>query len=126
MASQVDRHGQTYLLMLPPEVITNIFCLLPSFCDVFTLSAACHGFRRMWCENTNQIYNAIAPRSIPCESSARRFLVDQERRSLDSLMYTHNVVDIVRDADVVEKAILQFEREVVGRVRSMSNNLMFR
>jgi len=119
-STPVQENGNCHacLSMMPPELITNVFCQLPSFPDVFTLSTVCHRLRHVWLENVTSIYNAIAPRSIPCESAARRFLVDQVGLGLDSPMSARDVVCMVRNADIVENAILQFEREVVSRVRS--------
>ena len=71
-------------------------------------------------ESVNPIYHQIAPRSIPCERAARRFLVDQDGPDLGSPMSAKDVVRMVRNANVIEKAILQFEREIVRRVRSKS------
>ena len=107
---------------MPPEVATNIFCQLPSFSDVFALSAVCLRLRHLWLENVNPVYNRIAPRVIPCNSAARRFLVDQDGPGLESPMSAKDVVRMVRNACVVEKAILQFEREIVRRVRGESNS----
>ena len=104
--------------MMPPEVATDIFCRLPSFSDVFALSAVCRRLRHLWIENVTPIYNQIAPENIPCERAARRFLADRNGPALDSLMSAVDVARMVRDAAVVEKAILQFEREIVCRVKS--------
>lgn len=64
------------------------------------------------------IYNSVAPRSIAFERDARRFLVDQHGPKLESPMIAETVVQMVRNASIVEKAVLQFEREIVCRVRS--------
>ena len=114
-----DRHRS--LLIMPPEVVTKIFCQLPSFSDVFALSAVCCRLRHLWLKNVNPVYNQIAPRSIPCEHAARRFLIDQDGSGLGSPMSAKDVVRMVRNAGVIEKAILQFEREIVSRVRSKSD-----
>ena len=68
--------------------------------------------------NVNPVYKQIAPRSLPCESAARRFLTDQDGPDLGSPLSAKDVVRMVRNAGVIEKAILQFEREIVSRVRS--------
>lgn len=111
-----DRHCS--LSIMPPEVVTKIFCQLPSFPDVFALSAVCWRLRHLWLKNVNPVYNHIAPRSIPCERAARRFLIDQDGPGLGSPVSAKDVVRMVRNAGVIEKAILQFEREIVSRVRS--------
>ncbi len=67
--------------------------------------------------NGNQVYKQIAPRSIPCERAARRFLIDQDGPGLGSPVSAKDVVRMARNAGVIEKAILQFEREIVSRVR---------
>ena len=104
--------------MMPPEVATNIFCQLPSFSDVFALSAVCCRLRHLWLENVNAVYNQIAPRTIPCERVARRSLVDQDGPGLGSPMSAKDVVRMVRNAGIIESAILQFEQQIVCRVRS--------
>lgn len=68
------------------------------------------------------LYNQIAPRSIPYERAARRFPVDQNAPGLGSSMFAKDVVRMVRNAGVIENAILQFEREIVSRVRSKSDS----
>ncbi|KAL8711677.1 MAG: hypothetical protein Q9225_007075 [Loekoesia sp. 1 TL-2023] len=103
--------------MMPPEVATNIFCQLPSFSDVFALSAVCRRMRDLWLENVTPIYNEVAPKGIPCERAARHFLVDQGGSALWSPMSARDVVRMTRNAGVVDNAILQFEREIVSRVR---------
>ena len=107
---------------MPPEVATSIFSQLASFSDVFALSAVCLRFRHLWLENVNPIYNQIAPRSIPCERAARRFLVDQNGPDLGSPMSAKDVVRIEQNASIVEHTVLQFEREVVRRVKSKLNS----
>ena len=107
---------------MPPEVATNIFCQLPSFSDVFALSAVCLRLRHLWLENVNPIYNQIAPQAIPCDRAARRFLADQDGPGLGSPLSAKDVVRMIRNAGVIEKAILQFEREIVRRVRGESDS----
>ena len=110
------------LSTMPPEVATNIFCQLPSFADVFALSTVCLRLRHLWLENVNPIYNQIAPEVISCDRAARRFLVDQDGPGLGSPLSAKDVVRMVRNAGVIEKAIVQFEREIVRRVRGESNS----
>lgn len=107
------------LSSMPPEVITKIFCQLPSFTDVFAFSAVCCHSRHTWFNNVNQIYNQIG--SIPCERAARRFLADQDGLGLEFPMSAKDVVRMVRNTRVIENAIRQFEREIVGRVKSKLN-----
>ena len=108
--------------MLPPEVVINIYSQLPSFSDVFAVSAVCRRLRNTWLKNVTPIYDQIAPKCIECEQAARRFLVDQGGLSLESPMSATDVVRMSRNAIVVENAILQFEREIVSRVRSKLNS----
>ena len=115
---QGDVNQHLSLSMMPTEVIIYIFCQLPSFSDVFALSAVCCRLRHLWLKDVNPTYNQIAPRSIPCERAARRFLIDQGGPRLESSVSARNVVRMVRNAGVIGKAILQFEREIVSRVRS--------
>ena len=103
---------------MPPEVLVKILCQLHSFSDVFALSAACCRLRHLWLTIVNPVYKQVAPRSIPCERAARRFLTDQDKPGLESPVSAKDVVRMVRNAGVIEKAILQFEREIVSRVRS--------
>ena len=110
--------------MIPAEVATNIFSQLPSFSDVFALSAACRPLRHFWLNSVNQIYNQVAPRSISCESAARRFLADQDGPGLGSPLSAKDVVRMVHNAGVIENAILQFEREIVSRVSSKLNLIL--
>ena len=112
-------NGNGPLSSIPAELIIRIFCLLPSFSDIFALAAACRRFRSVWTENVTAIYRHVAPRSIPCERHARNFLPDQGRPSSEChALSARDVVCIVRNSCVVGKAILQFEREIVRKVRS--------
>lgn len=115
---QGDDYQHPSLSIMPREVVINIFCQLPSFSDVFTLSAVCCRLRHLWLNNVNPVYKQIAPRSISCERAARRFLIDQDGPGLGSPMSAEDVVRMVRNAGVIAKAIVQFEREIVSRVRS--------
>lgn len=119
---QGDDNYHPSLSVMPPEVATNIFGQLPSFSDVFALSAVCLQLRHLWLKNVNAIYNQVAPRSIPHERAARRFLVDQDGPGLGFPMSAKDVVRMVQNAGVIEKTVLQFEREVVSRVKSELNS----
>ena len=124
MSSQRVQGDDSYpasLSTMPPEVATNIFCQLPSFSGVFALSAVCLRLRHLWLENVNPIYDQIASRSIPCERAARRFLVDHDGPGLEFPMDAKDVIRVLQNARVIENTILQFEREVVRRVRSELN-----
>ena len=106
------------LSTMPREVVINIFCQLPSFSDVFTLSAVCRWLRHLWLDDVNPVYKQIAPRRFSCERAARPFLIDQAQPGLGSAVSAKVVVCIVRNAGAMEKAIPQSEREIVSRVRS--------
>ena len=112
----IDEHNDS-LSSLPPKVSTKIFCNFSSFSDVFALAATCHRLRQVWSTSVIPIYNSVAPQSIAFERDAHRFLIDQIGQKLDSPMTAEAVVQMVRNARIVEKAILQFEQEIVGRVR---------
>lgn len=116
--SQEDHSNRYSLSVVPPEIATHIFCRLSSFSEVFALSAVCRRLRNLWLENADSIYKQIAPRSIACEDAARRFLVDQGGPRLGSPISAKDIDGVVRNAGVIEGAILQFEREVVSRVNS--------
>ena len=113
-------HGKPHssLSTLPPEVATNIFIQLPSLPDVIALSSTSHRLQDLWSQNVNLIYSNVAPKSITCEAAARRFLVDQGGPNLTHSMSAKDVVRLLQNAAVVDGAILQFEREIVSRVRS--------
>ena len=102
---------------LSTELIIHIFCQLPLLSDVFALAATCSQLRDICSAYTNSIYIEVAPRSIACLYHARRFLADQGGPALGAPMAMKDLVRMARNADVVEKAILQFEREVVCNVR---------
>ena len=119
---QGDDNCHVSLSTMPPEVATNIFCHLPSFSDVFALSAVCLRLRHLWLENVNPIYNQIAPKIIPCERAARRFLVDHDGPGMESPMTAQDVIRMVQNAGVIEDTVLQFEREVVRWVKSEWNS----
>ena len=103
---------------LPSEIVIHIFCHLPLLSDVFALAATCSRLHDIWSANVTPIYNKVAPRSIACQEHARRFLTDQGGPAYGAPMSIENVVRMARNASVVEKAILQFEREIVLRVSS--------
>ena len=119
-STNVDGNGKphTSLSTVPPEVATDIFSQLPSLADVLALSRTSHRLQDVWLQNVNPVYNNVAPKSIACESAARRFLVDQGGPDLVHSMTAKDVVRILRNANVVEGAIRQFEQEIVSRVRS--------
>lgn len=117
--------GETCLSLLPEEIISEIFCLLPSFTDIFNLASSCTRLKRMWKSSVTLIYHSVAQRRIPCLRQARCFLTDQGGPSVDSpTITTENVSQMVRNAHTIEKAILQFEKEIVCRVEGKAYSLI--
>lgn len=116
---QVTGISNRPLLSLPSELVTKAFCLLPSFSDVLALTATCSRLRHIWTTNTTTIYRQVAPRSIPCEPYARSLLADQGSPARDSsTMSAGDVNRMLRNSRMIEKEILQFEEDIVRRVRS--------
>ena len=98
--------------------MVKTFCLLPSFSDALALAATCRRLRNVWITNVGPIYSHVAPRSIPCERYARRFLADQGGPAVNvSTLSDKDVLRMLRNSCVVEQAILQFEKEIVSRVK---------
>ena len=115
---QAASHISDPLSLIPVELLTNIFNLLPSLSDVLALAATCR-FRRIWTMNVTTIYSHVAPRSIPCERHARRFLADQDGPATDyPTLSASDVICMLRNSCVVEKAMLQFEKDIVHLVKS--------
>ena len=104
--------------MIPAEVATSLLCQLTSFSDVFALSAVCRWLRHIWLNSVNQIYHQVAPRSISCKPAARRFLAGQDGPGMGSPLVAKDVVRMVQNAGVIENAVLQFEQNVVSRIKS--------
>lgn len=116
---QAASGSEATLFSMPAELITGTFCLLASFSDVLALAATCHRLRHIWTTNVPPIYVKVAPRSIPCNRYARSFLTDQGGPALDGpALSAGDVVRMVRNSHIIEKAIFQFEREIVPWVQS--------
>ncbi|KAL8690463.1 MAG: hypothetical protein Q9218_004099, partial [Villophora microphyllina] len=108
---------------LPVELATSIICSRTSFREVLALSSTCHQLRDVWLQNVTVIYSHVAPRSIPCLLHARVFLADQGGPSPNAAITSSGyVVAIMRNAHIIEEAILQFETQIVSRVRLGGNN----
>lgn len=106
------------MLSLPSELIAHVFALLPSFSDALYLAAACRQLREVWVRHVGNIYASIAPRSILCEHHARRFLADSGGPPPESpLSRSDHVRSLLRHSRMVERAISEFERIVVPRIR---------
>jgi len=105
------------LLLMPTELIQRTFCLLPSFSDAFAFAQASQKLQCIWTENTTSIYNSIAPRNLSCEQHARAFLADQGGPKVGDSLSANDIYCLVRNSCKVEKAILQFEKEIVSKVK---------
>lgn len=115
----VGHDVDAYSLLLSTEIIVEIFSLLPSFTEVLALSSACARFRSVWIANVNHIFSHVSQRSIPCRPHALILLADQRGPSIDlSLLSTGDVHQIIRNARIVDQAVIQFEREIVCNVHS--------
>ena len=101
-----------------PELITQISCQLPTFYDVFVLAATCHRLREIYSTQIPPIYSKIAPRTIALLRQARRFLHSQGGSAEEAPLSSNDIRSLVGNSHVVDKAILQFERQIVCRVRS--------
>ncbi len=120
LSSRAVGHGLDPLSHSPTELLVTIFSLLSRFSDVFALAVTCHRLRHVWMTSTNVIYRQVAPRCIPCEQHARMFLADQGGPAKESPMLSaEDVRRLVRNSWVVEKAISEFEKTIVCKVRSM-------
>ncbi|KAG8534352.1 uncharacterized protein KY384_001196 [Bacidia gigantensis] len=122
MASTSDSNtpigARPTLISLPSEITIQVICRLPRLADVLALSATCKHLRDIWSSNVTQIYDCLASKSIPCLQHARSFYADQEGLAVDDAMSTTGVARMMRNARIVEKAIVQFEREIVSRVKT--------
>lgn len=109
----------TSLLSLPAELVVSIYCFQASFPDVFALSLTCHKFQYIWLRNVPTISDHLVSMTIPCARHARVFLADQGGPSPESsLTSAADVVRMVRNARIVDEAILQFDTQVVPGARS--------
>ncbi|TVY32683.1 hypothetical protein LSUB1_G007619 [Lachnellula subtilissima] len=111
------RNDNSALSSLPIELTIRFFCLLPSFSDVFALAQTSRRFSRIWTENVTTIYNEVSPRGLSCEHYARIFLSDQGGPTPEKQLSAQDVFCMVRNSRRVERAILQFELEIVPKVK---------
>ncbi len=103
---------------LPPELITKIFCALPSLVDVVSLAATCRRLRDIWVQQLAFIYRQVAPGCIECQSDALQLLVDQGAiKSSTAPSSVTDVLQLIRNAHIVERSIDQFNREIVCKVQ---------
>ena len=110
-----------HLLSMPNELILEIFCCMSSLSDVLAFAATNRRLRHIWTGNVTRVYERVAPRSIPCERDARKFREDQRGSTFECTQVSpRDVIHIVRNSRVLEKAVLQFEREIASRVQGAS------
>lgn len=106
------------LLSLPTELITRIYCSLPSLVDVLTLSSSCHRLRDIWLINASPIYHVVAPKNIPCERHARRLLADQKGAvDADFIFSAEDILRIIKNSYIVEEAVFQYEIQINHKVK---------
>ena len=104
---------------LPTELLTVIYCHLPSFHDVYHLASTCHRLRHIWLTNIATIYKPVARASIACEPQARNLLADQGGPSPSSdITSIRDVARMMQNVQAVSQAISRFEVKVVSKVRS--------
>lgn len=110
--------SESFFVRLPPELIVSIFGALPSFSDGAWFAATCRRHRRIWVEYAYSIYRHVAPRTIPCRKHARVLLSDQggPPASVTDLSFSE-VLQLIRNAAVVEQSVADFERNHISRVR---------
>jgi hypothetical protein len=115
------------LLLIPAELITEIYCQLDSFLEGFALASTCHHMKCVWTENVNQIYEQFGPVVIPLERHARSFRQIQSGAATHSLsVSTQDVLSLLRNRKIIEKAIVQFETNVVSKASCKSLQFKFR
>ncbi|KAG7001885.1 hypothetical protein G7Y79_00030g064180 [Physcia stellaris] len=103
----------------PVELVTVVFCHLPSFQDVFSLASTCHRVRDVWLENLATIYKCVARASITCEHHARILLADQGGPAPDSeITSVRHVSQMLKNQNAIFKAIREFESQIVSRVKA--------
>ena len=115
---QATKDRNSPLLSIPVELVTKTLSLLPSFFDILALAGTCRRLRRIWTTNVTSIYSQVASRSISCERYARRFLADQGGPAMNfPTLSARDVLCMLRNSCVLEKAIIEFEEQIVCRVR---------
>ena len=64
------------------------------------------------------IYHLVTPWSIPYERHTRRFRKDQRGSFLKtSPLLDQDIIYIARNTQIIEKAVLQFEQEIIYKVK---------
>ena len=104
----------------PVELQRLVFCHLPSFHDVLSLASTCHELQDVWLKNVATIYKAVAKASIACEHHARALLADQGGPAPDAeIPSARNVYQMMKNQSMINKAILQFESQIVSKVKTL-------
>ncbi|KAL8792514.1 MAG: hypothetical protein Q9195_004884 [Heterodermia aff. obscurata] len=102
---------------LPAELLTLVYCHLPSFYDVFSLASTCHRLRQVWLNHVSTIYKHVARAAITCEKHARILLANQGGPSPESeITMVSDVARMMQNMQAVDKAILQFESKIVRKI----------
>ena len=118
MTHSESRISDSPVLAIPTELIIHIFKCSSSLSEVLALAATCHRLQEIWHDNVTEIYTPVAARSISCEKHARRLCADHGGLK-DGNVSPQDVRRILRNAHIVKKAIVQFEKEVVCKVKCM-------
>ena len=121
-AGQTINGHRGSLWSCPDEIVISVFCHLPSFHEVFVLSATCHLMQEVWLDNVETIYKYLARHSIPCERHARQLLALQGGPPLESkIASAKQVIQMMKNRDMVERAICTFEHQIAHRVESRNS-----
>lgn len=117
------KDDDVYLSFLFVKIAIKVFGQLLSFVDVFVLTTTCSRLWTIWLTNVLAIYNDVERRCISCERHARSFLATQQGHSSMqvSSLNARDVIHLLQNANEIERAIVQFEREIVSKVRSKSS-----
>lgn len=108
---------------LPPELVVDVLCLLPSLSDVIAFCSTARRYRHICSENVTTVYKHVGPRSIRCHQYARILLNDQGGPTSDSSDLTvDDVLRLLRNSRIAEKAVGKFNRDIVCRVKSKALN----
>ncbi|KAI4276430.1 MAG: hypothetical protein LQ337_002480 [Flavoplaca oasis] len=104
---------------LPVDLQTVVFCHLTSFQDVLGLASTCRQLRDVWLKGLTTIYKHVAKRNITCERHARYLLADQGGPPPEAgIQSARNVYQMMRNQNMVYKAIAQFASAIVSKVRT--------
>lgn len=102
---------------LPTEILVHIYCQLPSFSDVFHFAATCNRFNRVYCQNTNIIYDHISPKCIRCRYNARQLLANQKGIPVVNTITpitTSDVRQICQNARAVTECLKKYNSDFIA------------